>query len=78
MTEPALADPGWYATARHELDRDDAAISLAQAATNRLRRVLRPGTADSVASMLLSDLESAAGRVAWLRARLEAELGEAA
>lgn len=75
MADPTLSDPGWAATARHELDRIGAALSLAEAAAERLRRVLRPGTADSVASLLESDLESAGGRAEWLRARIEEETG---
>lgn len=70
-----LSDPGWARTARYELDRIDAALALATAATNRLRRVLKPGTADSVASMLLSDVASAGDRADWLRARIAEEVG---
>lgn len=70
----ALSDPDWARTARYELDRTDAALALATAAVQRLRRVLR-GTADSVASMLISDLESAGDRADWIRARIEEEVG---
>ena len=55
----------------------DSALSLARAGTERLRRVLRPGLTDAVSAMLDSDVESAETRVAWLRARLEAEAKKA-
>ncbi|MGK7312556.1 MAG: hypothetical protein ACN0LA_10005 [Candidatus Longimicrobiales bacterium M2_2A_002] len=71
----ALSDPGWARTARYELDRIDAALSLATAATTRLRRVLRAGVADSVASMMDSDVRSAGDRAQWLRERIAEEAG---
>lgn len=77
MQKPnTLSDPDWARTARYELDRIDGALALAEAATERLRRVLRPGTGDSVASMLISDIKSAGDRAEWLRARIEEEVAQ--
>lgn len=67
-----------YAARRYELDRTAAAIGLAEAATDRLRTMLKPGTANAVASMLRSDLEQASARVDWLRERFALDTTEAA
>lgn len=61
---------------RYERERAAGALALAQAAVGRMRQFMKPGTADSVASLLESDLETAVERVQWLRARASEE-GEA-
>lgn len=69
MSRPADID----ASRRYEVERVAAAITLAQASVDQLRLILRPGLADSVASMLRDDLDAADRRVAWLRDHLHVE-----
>ena len=67
------APDGGYANRRYNLERADAALSLARAHLAEVERFLSPSLTLSVVSMAVSDIESAEGRVQAIRERLEEE-----
>lgn len=78
MRVDSLSAPEWRAEARYQLHRAEAGAGQTREALQRLRRVLKPGLADAIASMADTDTESAEKRIAWLRDRIEDEAREVA